>query len=156
METDEGIYSQGIMGDGAAILCHGEPMTVDEIVRRLNTYHIRRLRETPMETMQQPKITGYRQLNESEAALMNEIKAHGEALAALCNRVAGYLDTEQEIKKAAADASKIAPEDHGSDECVELRRFMDAQPQRWAAIGRTHLQEGLTALTRAVAQPTTF
>jgi len=31
-----------------------------------------------METMIQPKITGYRQLNEAEAALMNEIKAHAE------------------------------------------------------------------------------
>ncbi|NCC29378.1 MAG: hypothetical protein EOM22_14890 [Gammaproteobacteria bacterium] len=109
-----------------------------------------------METFEQPKITGYRQLNETEAALMNEIKAHGEALDALCLRVSGYLDTEHEIKRASADASKLAPEDHGSAECVELRRFMDAQPQRWAAIGRTHLQEGLMALTRAVAQPTTF
>ena len=109
-----------------------------------------------METFEQPKIIGYRQLNEAEADLMNEIKAHGEALAALFNRVAGYLDTEHEIKKAAAEASKLTPEDHASDECVELRRFTDAQPQRWAAIGRTHLQEGLMALTRAVAQPTTF
>ena len=36
-----------------------------------------------METFEQPKITGYRQLNEAEAALMNEIKAHGERLEAL-------------------------------------------------------------------------
>ena len=36
-----------------------------------------------METMIQPKVTGYRQLNEAEAALMNEIKAHGERLEAL-------------------------------------------------------------------------
>lgn len=27
---------------------------------------------------------------------------------------------------------------------------------RWVAIGKTHLQEGLMALTRAVAQPTFF
>lgn len=27
---------------------------------------------------------------------------------------------------------------------------------RWAAIGVTHLQEGLMALTRSVARPTTF
>lgn len=36
-----------------------------------------------METMQQPKVTGYRQLNEQEAALMNRIKAHGVALGEL-------------------------------------------------------------------------
>lgn len=29
-------YSQGICGDGAAILCDGVPLTVDEIVARLN------------------------------------------------------------------------------------------------------------------------
>lgn len=28
--------------------------------------------------------------------------------------------------------------------------------QRWVSIGKTHLQQGLMALTRAVAQPTTF
>lgn len=27
---------------------------------------------------------------------------------------------------------------------------------RWLSIGRTHLQQGFMALTRAVAQPTTF
>jgi len=31
----------------------------------------------------------------------------------------------------------------------------DADP-RWVAIGRTHLQEGLMALTRAIAKPTFF
>ena len=36
-----------------------------------------------METFVQPKVTGYRQLNETEAALMNEIKAHGAALGEL-------------------------------------------------------------------------
>ena len=30
-----------------------------------------------METFQQPKVTGYRQLNEQEAAAMNEIKQKG-------------------------------------------------------------------------------
>jgi aspartate ammonia-lyase len=28
--------------------------------------------------------------------------------------------------------------------------------QRWVSVGRTHLQQGLMALTRAVAQPTNF
>lgn len=36
-----------------------------------------------METFVQPKVTGYRQLNETEAALMNEIKAHGADLGEL-------------------------------------------------------------------------
>jgi len=29
-------------------------------------------------------------------------------------------------------------------------------PERWRAIANTHFQEGLMALTRAVAQPTSF
>ena len=40
-----------------------------------------------METFVQPKITGYRQLNEAEAALMNEIKALGIELGNLVNKL---------------------------------------------------------------------
>lgn len=36
-----------------------------------------------METFEQPKVTGYRQLTEEEAALMNEIKGHGVSLGKL-------------------------------------------------------------------------
>lgn len=75
-----------------------------------------------METFTQPKITGYRQLTEAEAALMNEIKAHGVALGAL----------------------------------VAKLRATDGLDQRWISIGATDLQTGLMALTRGVAQPTTF
>jgi hypothetical protein len=75
-----------------------------------------------METFVQPKITGYRQLNESEAALMNEIKAEGVKLG----------------------------------ELVAKLRATDGLDQRWVSIGATDLQTGLMALTRGVAQPTTF
>lgn len=75
-----------------------------------------------METFEQPKITGYRQLNEQEAALMNEIKAHGVALG----------------------------------ELVAKLRATTGLDQRWVSIGATDLQTGLMALTRGVAQPTTF
>ena len=40
-----------------------------------------------METFVQPKITGYRQLNEAEAALMNEIKARGVELGDLVQKL---------------------------------------------------------------------
>lgn len=75
-----------------------------------------------METLVQPKITGYRQLNESEAAMMNEIKAEGVKLG----------------------------------ELVAKLRATERLDQRWVSIGATDLQTGLMALTRAVAQPTTF
>lgn len=75
-----------------------------------------------MDTFTQPKITGYRQLNEAEAALMNEIKAKGVELGDLVAKLRG---TE------------------GLD-------------QRWVSVGATDLQTDLMALTRSVAQPTTF
>lgn len=75
-----------------------------------------------METFTQPKIIGYRQLTEQDAAAINEIKRHGELLGEL-------------VKNLRADT-----------------RF----DQRWISIGATDLQTGLMALTRGVAQPTTF
>jgi hypothetical protein len=32
-------------------------------------------------------------------------------------------------------------------------RMNAAEPERWASIGRTHFQEGVMALVRALAQP---
>ena len=61
--------------------------------------------------------------------------------------------TDAEVKAAAAKASKRAPEDEGTPECVELRRFHAAEPQRWAAIGKTDIQTAIMAMVRAVAQP---
>lgn len=40
-----------------------------------------------MDNFQQPKISGYRQLTEAEAALMNEIKEHGVALGHLVEKL---------------------------------------------------------------------
>lgn len=76
----------------------------------------------PIVTMIQPAITGYRQLSDTEAALINKIKAQGIALGELINEL----------------------------------RSTPGLDQRWISIGATDLQTGLMALTRAVAQPTTF
>ena len=48
-----------------------------------------------METFTQPKITGYRQLNEAEAASMNEIKAHGVALGELVAKLRASQGLDQ-------------------------------------------------------------
>lgn len=76
---------------------------------------------------QHRKISGYRELSQEEIDLMNEIKAFGGPLAELCSKVA-----------------------------ITATNEYDQDTKRWAAIGRTHLQEGLMALTRAVAKPTVF
>lgn len=71
-----------------------------------------------------PPVTGYRTLNPDQLALMNEIKTVGrDVLTPL-------------IDKVRAQA--------GQD---------PAESARWAALGRTHIQEGLMALSRAVAKP---
>lgn len=107
-----------------------------------------------METMQQPKITGYRQLNETEAALINKIKEHGIATRALIFEVGKYL-AEQGMR-AQMHASPMDTEEQ-RDARIDLReRFSGAQPMRWMNIATTHYQEAGMALTRAVAQPTSF
>lgn len=90
---------------------------------------------------QHTKIKGYRDLSQTEIDLMNRIKSQGEALKDLNSEVQAHLKQQT----AAADGN---PEEQG--------RIQSATPARWAAIGTTHFQEGLMALTRAVAQPTTF
>lgn len=82
---------------------------------------------------QHRKITGYRELSQAEIDLMNEIKAKGVELGEL-------------IKKLEDNQVRITAE-HGTG---------DAEPLRWISIGKSHLQQGLMALTRAVAKPEFF
>lgn len=103
---------------------------------------------------QHRKIAGYRELTQGEVDLMNRIKAKGAELLDLQNELFHRLDTDQEVKKAEAIASQLAPNDFASDEYREYNRFMAAEPMRWAAIGKTDIQTGIMALVRAVAQPT--
>lgn len=72
--------------------------------------------------MSSKSITGYRQLNDDEVALMNDIKEYGIELGNL----------------------------------VQKLRDRPELDQRWISIGATDLQTGLMALTRSIAQPTTF
>lgn len=88
--------------------------------------HWRKLRRH-MEN-QHRQIKGYRELSQAEIDLMNEIKAQGVALEALIEKLLTPGPGYEHLK---------------------------ADP-RWVAIGRTHLQEGLMALTRSVAKPTFF
>jgi hypothetical protein len=81
---------------------------------------------------QRTLIKGYRDLSSVEIDLVNEIKAKGEELGALCDRLSG------------ADLSPVQPETYQNHD------------QRWVSLGKTHLQQGLMCLVRAVARPTTF
>ncbi len=83
----------------------------------------------------QPAIKGYRNLSQAEIDLMNEIKEAGEQLRHLVTRVQNHIN------------SQPAP---------EVPHSQVTNPGRWAALAQTDLQTGLMALTRAVAQPTSF
>ena len=112
---------------------------------------------------QHRKIKGYRELSQEEIDLMNRIKAKGAELLTLAAELQGRLSTDAEVKyntavrsvighKSLADAP-YTPHTGATDECIEYRRFEAAEPQRWAAIGKTDIQTGIMALVRAVAQP---
>lgn len=90
---------------------------------------------------QHRKIKGYRELNQDEINLMNEIKTKGAELGELIEK----------IRKVHADQRRV-----NADNAEEMDRINSAEPERWASIGRTHFQEGLMALTRSVAQPGFF
>lgn len=68
-------------------------------------------------------------------------------------KIKGYRDLSQaeidlmnEIKSKGAELGEL----------VAKLRATDGLDQRWVSIGATDLQTGLMALTRGVAQPTSF
>lgn len=95
---------------------------------------------------QHQKIKGYRDLSQKEIDLMNKIKTKGQELEALLGEVHDHL------QKQTVDALNFEK----SGNPAEVDRIDAAQPQRWTAMARTDFQTGLMALTRAIAQPTTF
>lgn len=90
---------------------------------------------------QHRKISGYRELTQEEIDLMNEIKAVGLTLQELVDKV------ENRTQDMWTDALSSQP---------EIDRLLHADPMYWVSLGRGHLQQGLMALTRAVAQPDGF
>ena len=95
---------------------------------------------------QHRQIRGYRELTEEEISLMNEIKQKGHEFSAILDKLSDHIQ-DQRI------AASVLPGEAGSIEC---QRLDGAEPERWVSIGKTHLQTGLMALTRAVAQPGFF
>lgn len=97
---------------------------------------------------QHRKIIGYRELSQVEIDLMNAIKAKGTELLDLQRQVVVHLAGQRQER---LDAVALAA---GNDPATELGRYVAAEPERWAAIGKTDIQTGIMALVRAVAQPT--
>lgn len=112
-------------------------------------------------------IKGYRDLSAEEIALINKVKAHGEATQALIDEVDKHLHTqfgathpEWRQQNVEADTSYEAqraetPEVQAA-KAVENERLTQAEPFRWLAMARSDLQVGIMKLNRAVAQPGSF
>lgn len=94
---------------------------------------------------QHRKIQGYRDLSQTEIDLMNKIKQKGLELEQLLD------DVRDHVKQQRVLSTPPTPEAN-----AEAERLHAAEPERWMAMGKTHFQEGLMSLTRAVAQPTFF
>jgi hypothetical protein len=88
----------------------------------------------PPRENQHQLISGNRDLTPAEIDLMNEIKAAAERVGALVEKL-DKLTLSQRAAEAAPFPAYDGP---------------------WVSIGRTHLKQGFTALTRAVAKPTIF
>lgn len=98
---------------------------------------------------QHQKITGYRDLTQQEIDLMNAIKAKGEELGALMDKLSTHVEMQRSAA-IAAGSGKLG------DINGELQRIDRAQPGRWLSIARTDLQTGIMAAVRAIAQPGSF
>jgi len=86
---------------------------------------------------QHRKIKGYRELNQDEIDLVNEIKEKGQEINELIN------------KCRAIDVVEGKSGDREHDEIL-------IEAARWRSIAKTHLQQGLMALTRSVTKPEFF
>lgn len=83
-------------------------------------------------------ISGYRDLNQEEIDLMNEIKqleAHALVLVEKCR------------KKIAQQYNTNSPDS------VETLRAERSSANKWASVALTDLEKGFMALVRSVAQP---
>jgi hypothetical protein len=97
---------------------------------------------------QHRKIKGYPELSADEIALMNEVKELGPKLEAIIRKVEDRIA----LQRSNLDTFGDSPEQR----MEEALRINAATPERWVAIAKTHYQQGLMALTRAVAQPDFF
>ena len=100
---------------------------------------------------QHRKITGYRELSQTEIDLMNRIKAKGAELLDLQAELVDMLKLQEVAKINAMDQASTS--DVEAEAKAEFNRFHAAEPFRWSAIGKTDIQTGIMALVRAVAQP---
>lgn len=99
---------------------------------------------------QHRKISGYRDLTQTDIDLMNRIKAHAEETRSL------VLAVREAVTPTFPALEPIADGEPHEMVMGAIYGGHDDGPFRWACLADDHLQQGFMALTRAVAQPTTY
>lgn len=90
---------------------------------------------------QHRKISGYRELDQEDIDLMNEIKALGPEIENVLIKISTHIEKQNNQGEL--------------DEKVALR-LHQSTAYRFLALAKTELQTGLMYATRAVAQPEFF
>lgn len=90
---------------------------------------------------QHRKISGYRELNQEEIDLMNEIKALGPEVEGVLLKVDAHISKLNELSK--------------TDKSIH-QRLHQSTAYRFLSMAKTDMQTGLMYATRAVAQPEFF
>jgi hypothetical protein len=93
---------------------------------------------------QHRKITGYRELDQTEIDLMNEVKALGIQMEAVLKKVDTHVYNQIELSFKEGGVPSVDD------------RLRNSTPQRFLALAKTEFQTGLMYATRAVAQPEFF
>ena len=93
---------------------------------------------------QHRKIAGYRELDQTEIDLMNEVKALGIQMEGVLVKVSEHIRVQE---------SKIGTYEESMD---SRSRLDNATPERFLALAKTEFQTGLMYATRAIAQPESF
>lgn len=107
---------------------------------------------------QHRKINGFRELDQAEIDLMNEVKAAELMLLSLHDKIAAHLNT-QDFADDRVSVATLNAQGGAFYTCPEpspdiVERHKQTEPRRWLAIAKTDLQTGLMAMTRAISQPT--
>ncbi len=139
----------------APVMRHGPNFIQTSRLRNVRPADKRENLGTKMDN-QHRQIKGYRELSQAEIDLMNKIKTKGAELGELVQELEAYTLRQHEVSFHGEDDGTPVGKEPSGEQLAEQERLLKANPHRWVSIGKTHLQQGLMALTRSVAQPTFF
>lgn len=103
------------------------------------------MREKPWNTLQGQDLL------DSDIALIEELLEAERALLAIQKKLVQKLSSNHDSKSRGAQ--RIFNAHRHNEEQVELERFNEAEPFRWAEMGRKNVQMGVMAMVRAILQP---